>query len=70
MSHPDAYGIVQAMIARGVIGDFRAPDVARFGFTPLYLRFVDVYDAVDILVDVMNTKAYLEPAFSVRKSVT
>ena len=70
MSHPDAYGIVQALIARGVTGDFRAPDVARFGFTPLYVRFVDVYDAVDILLDVMNTKAYAEPAFSVRKSVT
>ncbi len=70
MSHPDAYGIVQSMIARGVIGDFRAPDVARFGFTPLYLRFADVHDAVDVLVDVMSSRAYLEPAFSVRKSVT
>jgi kynureninase len=70
MSHPDAYGIIQALIARGVTGDFRAPDVARFGFTPLYVRFVDVYDAVEILFDVMNTKAHLEPAFSVRKPVT
>jgi kynureninase len=70
MSHPDAYGIIQALIARGVTGDFRAPDVARFGFTPLYVRFADVYDAVDILVNVMNTKAHLEPAFSVRKAVT
>jgi kynureninase len=70
MSHPDAYGIIQALIARGVTGDFRAPDVARFGFTPLYVRFADVYDAVDILVDVLNTKAHLEPAFSVRKAVT
>jgi kynureninase len=70
MSHPDAYGIIQALIARGVTGDFRAPDVARFGFTPLYVRFVDVFDAVDILLDVMNTKAYAETAFSVRKSVT
>jgi kynureninase len=70
MGHPDAYGIIQALIARGVTGDFRAPDVARFGFTPLYLRFVDVYDAVEILADVMSTRAHLEPAFSVRKSVT
>jgi kynureninase len=70
MSHPDAYGIVQAMIARGVIGDFRAPDVARFGFTPLYLRFIDVYNAVEILVEIMNSKVYLEPAFAVRKPVT
>jgi kynureninase len=70
LAHPDAYGITQALIARGVTGDFRAPDIARFGLTPLYLRFVDVYDAVDILCDVMETKAYLEPAFSVRKPVT
>jgi kynureninase len=70
MSHPDAYGIVQALIARGVIGDFRAPDVARFGFTPLYVGFTDVYDAVEFLLDVMNTKAYLEPEFAVRKPVT
>jgi kynureninase len=70
LRHPDAYGIVQALIARGVTGDFRAPDVARFGFTPLYLRFVDVFDAVEILVEVTETKAYLEPAFAVRKPVT
>jgi kynureninase len=70
LAHPDAYGIVQALIARGVTGDFRAPDVARFGFTPLYLRFVDVYDAAETLVEVVNTKAYLEPEFSVRKPVT
>lgn len=70
LAHPDAYGVVQALIARGVTGDFRAPDVARFGLTPLYLRFVDVFDAVEILVDVMESKAYLEPVFSVRKPVT
>ncbi|HWD95287.1 MAG TPA: kynureninase [Acidimicrobiales bacterium] len=70
LAHPEAYGIVQALIARGVIGDFRAPDIARFGFTPLYLRFIDVYDAADMLCDVMETKAYLEPAFRVRKPVT
>jgi kynureninase len=70
LAHPEAYGIVQALIVRGVIGDFRDPDVARFGFTPLYLRFVDVYDAVEILVDVLESGAYLDPAFAVRNPVT
>ena len=70
LAHPEAYGIVQALIARGVVGDFRAPDVARFGFTPLYLRFVDVYDAAENLVDVMGSGAYQDPAFAIRNPVT
>ena len=70
LAHPEAYGIVQALIARGVVGDFRAPDVARFGFTPLYLRFVDVYDAVEILVDVLESRAHQDPAYAVRNPVT
>ena len=67
---PRPTAIVQAMIANGVIGDFRAPDVARFGFTPLYLRFVDVYDAVERLVEVMGSRAYEDPAYRVRNAVT
>lgn len=70
LRHGDAYGIVQALIARGVTGDFRAPDIARFGFAPLYVRYVDVHDAVEILADVVESAAYLEPAFAVRKPVT
>jgi kynureninase len=70
LRHHEAYGIVQAMIARGVIGDFRAPDIARFGFTPLYLRYVDVYDAVDRLVEVMESRAYEDPTYRVRNAVT
>ncbi len=70
LRHRDAYGIVQALIARGVTGDFRAPDVARFGFAPLYLRFADVHDAVQILADVVQSGSYLAPAFAVRKPVT
>jgi kynureninase len=70
LAHPEAYGIIQALIARGVVGDFRAPDVARFGFTPLYVRFVDVYDAVESLVDVLGSGAHIDPAFAVRNPVT
>ena len=70
LRHPDAYGVVQALIERGVIGDFRDPDVARFGFAPLYLRFMDVFDAVEVLVDVMATGAHLDPRFATRRDVT
>jgi kynureninase len=70
LRHQDGYGVVQALIERGVIGDFRAPDICRFGFTPLYLRFVDVYDAVDRLVDVINERAHLDERFAVRNAVT
>ena len=49
---------MQALIARGVIGDFRAPDVMRFGFGPLYVRYVDVFDAVAVLEDILKTEAW------------
>ena len=65
-----AYAIVQALIARGVIGDFRAPDILRFGFTPLYTRFVDVWNAVDRLHHILNSGEWREPRFSVRSAVT
>lgn len=55
LRHADAWPICQALIARGVIGDFRAPDILRFGFTPLYTRHVEVFDAVARLVAVMET---------------
>jgi kynureninase len=64
------YAIMQALIARGVIGDFRAPDVLRFGFTPLYLRFVDVFDAVEHLVQVMQAQEYRQARFNKRSAVT
>jgi len=68
--HPNGYEIVQALIARRVVGDFRTPDIARFGFTPLYLRHVDVWDAAAALVDVVASRAYENPKFAIRAKVT
>jgi kynureninase len=70
-AHPaHGYAIMQALIARGVIGDFRAPDILRFGFTPLYTRFTDVWDAVDRLRAVLHTGEWRDAKFSVRAAVT
>ncbi|MBA4047018.1 MAG: kynureninase [Sphingomonas sp.] len=68
--HPHAYALCQALIARGVIGDFRTPDVLRLGLTPLYLGFEDVVRAGDILGDVLQTGAYRDPGFAKRMTVT
>ena len=70
LSHPNGYAIMQALIERGVIGDFRAPDILRFGFTPLYLRYVDVWDAIDILADIMANEIWQNPRYQVRAAVT
>ena len=70
LTHPEGYAIMQALIARGVIGDYRAPDILRFGFTPLYVGFMDVWNAVATLKDVMATAAWDTPAFRQRKAVT
>lgn len=69
-SHPNAYEIMQALIARGVIGDFRAPSTLRFGFTPLYVRYTDVWQAVVILEDILRTGAWQDARFAVRAAVT
>ncbi len=65
-----AYAIVQALIARGVVGDFRAPEVLRFGFTPLYTRFVDVWDAVEHLRQVLASGEWREARFHRKAAVT
>ena len=70
LRHPEGYGIIQALIENGVIGDFRAPDICRFGFTPLYLRFVDVFDAVERISKVITTESFRDRRFAVRNAVT
>ena len=70
LSHPEGYAIMQALIARGVIGDFRAPDILRFGFTPLYVGFENVWRAAETLHDILATGAWDEPAFHAEAAVT
>ncbi|WP_409266547.1 kynureninase [Massilia sp. BHUDP2] len=57
-THPHGYAVMAALIARGVIGDYREPEIMRFGFTPLYTSFADVWDAVAILKDILDREAY------------
>ena len=68
--HPAAYAVMQALIERGVIGDFRTPDILRFGITPLYLRYADLWDATAILRDVLQSGAWQAARFRTRKAVT
>ena len=57
-THPHGYAVMQALIARGVIGDYREPAIMRFGFTPLYTSFADVWDAVEVLVQILDLEDY------------
>jgi len=57
-THPHGYAVMAALIARGVIGDYREPAIMRFGFTPLYTSFADVWDAVEILKDILDRADY------------
>jgi kynureninase len=69
-AYEQSYAVMQALIARGVVGDFRAPDLLRFGVSPLYTRHVDVWDAVEALRDVLVTGAWRQPEFQNRAAVT
>ena len=74
-AHEQAWPVMAALIARGVVGDYRAGEageagILRFGFAPLYLRFVDVWDAVEILREILATRAWDEPQFMAQKTVT
>ncbi len=68
--HSHGYEVMKALIHAGVIGDFRAPDHIRFGFTPLYVGFADVWDAVQCLKGILQEETYKDPEFAVRDAVT
>jgi kynureninase len=69
-AHAHGYPVMRALIARGVVGDFRAPDILRFGFTPLYVGYEDVWRAVAVLRDVLASGAWDRPEFRARAAVT
>ncbi|EAB6717921.1 kynureninase [Salmonella enterica subsp. enterica] len=68
--HPEGYAIMQALIAHNVIGDFRAPDILRFGFTPLYIGEVEVLGAVDVLEKIMKERLWDRPEYKTKNAVT
>ena len=69
-TYAQGYPIIQALIARGVIGDFRAPDIFHFGFAPLYLRHADVERAAAILDEILQARSWDNPRFIARHAVT
>ena len=66
----EGYPVVQALAARGVMADFRAPDTVRFGFSPLFLRYATVWDAMDALADILTSGSWDQPQFHARSKVT
>lgn len=68
--HENGFAVIRALLERKVIGDFRAPDIMRFGFAPLYTRFVDVWDAAEKLAEVLESGTWRDPRYSVRRAVT
>ena len=70
LRHPDAYAVVHALIARGVIGDFREPDIVRLGFAPLYLSHADVLTAAQHLEQVLARREFEREDYRTRAAVT
>jgi kynureninase len=70
LTHLEGYAVMQAVIAKGVIGDFRAPNILRFGFAALYVSYVDVWNAIAVIKEIMQTSAWQAPQFMQKKAVT
>ena len=69
-AHPNGYAVMQALIAERVIGDFRAPNLLRFGFAPLYNRYEDAWSAADVLAGILSERAWDQTRFQRRQKVT
>ena len=68
--HPHGYAIMRALIDQGVIGDFRAPDIIRVGFAPLYVRYIDVWEAAETLAEIMSKELWRKAEYQIRDAVT
>lgn len=68
--HPEGFAVMQALISHGVIGDYREPEVMRFAVTPLYMRFMDIWNAVQVLKNILDHKEWDQPKFRQRGEVT
>ena len=69
-AYNNGFSIMQALISHGVVGDFREPNILRFGISPLYMRYVDVWDAVICLRKIMQTDEWQSEQFNQRSFVT
>jgi kynureninase len=69
-THEHGYAIMQALIDKGIIGDFRAPDIMRFGFAPLYIAYADVWRSVEVLREIMDGKRWQDPTYALKSQVT
>ncbi|MGO2026799.1 MAG: aminotransferase class V-fold PLP-dependent enzyme, partial [Brevibacterium aurantiacum] len=70
ITHPEGFAVMSALIERGIIGDYREPEVLRFGLTPLYIGFTDVWDTVEALREILDNRLWDAPQHKVRGAVT